>query len=256
MIGRAFGLVKRLLGMDPRMTRGGALDLDFNFIKQFDWGHGATIEDYLLLMGVVANVKPETILEIGTSHGLGCLLMAHAAANTGVDVRVTTVDLDQSGSRKNLGGFPELEKRIDFIESASDEALAKFAREGRRFDFIFVDGAHDYAQARKDWEAARAISDVFALHDSTQFLGVQRLVAEIRQSGEFETFQFLSRPGHLRYSISNALKVQGGVARARIITGLTLVQRRARLDGLERMAHYDEHSKLITGHEPSIHPDL
>jgi predicted O-methyltransferase YrrM len=52
--------------------------LDWRLLKDAEWGWGCFIEDYLFLIGLIADIKPRNILEIGTQSGLGAVIAACA----------------------------------------------------------------------------------------------------------------------------------------------------------------------------------
>jgi hypothetical protein len=217
--------------------------LDLSFLLESDWGRGATLEDYLLLTGIVAHLKPSKILEIGTDRGLGTIILAHAARLFNEDARLISVDIDQRNCRANLKLLPNVESSIEFIEGNSSDVLKDLIGRDERFDLVFIDGAHDYAQAGADWALARRLADRWVLHDTTQFSGLQRLVNEIRAEPEFEVFQFPGLPGHIRTKkLLGLLKQMTEIDRR---TGMTLVQRRSALDDLPRHACYDDQGRFI-----------
>lgn len=202
-----------------------SLNLDFSFLKEadFSWG-GCFFEDYLLLIGLVANLKPRTILEIGTLSGLGTIVLAQAASLFRSDVQVVSIDIDQQDARVNLHLIPNLTSRITFLEGTSNGILPQLAEEGRKFDLVFIDGAHDYAQAKMDWDNTQTLTRMWALHDTTQFTGLQHLIGEIEETGQYEIFQFVSERGHRRHPDMRLEPFR---------TGMTFIQK---LENLEQLA--------------------
>jgi hypothetical protein len=220
---------------------------DLRFLNRAVWGCGAFVEDYLLLVGVIVNLKPERILEVGTDTGLGAVVMAYASGLCASQAAVVTIDVDQSRGRSNLHLVKGIEKRIRFVEGHSDEVLRALAEEGERFDLVFIDGDHSYGQARNDWERSQELASTWVLHDTTQFEGLQRLVAEIRASRDYDLFQFVSAAGHRR---------RPPWTREQFITGMTVVQNRSNLSRLPGQAHQDEGGRLLAGHSDHRHPGL
>jgi len=216
---------------------------DYSYLLKAEWGCGCFAEDYLLLIGIVANLKPQTILEIGTHSGLGAVVLAHAASQWHKDPRVTTVDVTQKLGRSNLHLIPHVDRYIEFIEGHSDNVLRSFHEQGRTFDLVFVDGAHDYYQASQDWVNSQDLTSTWVLHDTTQFTGLQRLVREIRATYRYEVFQFITAPGHRKEK-----KVGETLLHKHFTTGLTLVQQLSNLDVLFRQAHRGDTGKLLPGH--------
>lgn len=212
---------------------------DISSLHKADWGCGCFIEDYILLSGVLVQLRPKKILEIGTNTGLGAVIMAKAASFMGKPAYVTTIDMDQSLGRNNVHLIPNIDRQIAFVEESSNIFLPMLTHCGERFDFIFIDGGHDYEQASKDWKNASTLSDTFAFHDTTQFLGLQQLIQEIRSSGEYDVFQFISPPGH---RFNPELRLED------FSTGITLVQRKPSLADLKSRALRNSKGNVLPGH--------
>lgn len=217
--------------------------LDYSYLSSARWGKGCFAEDYLLLAGIIANLKPRTVLEIGTSVGLGAVVIASVLD----DVQVVTVDPNQSGVDSNINIVPGVRKRIEFVKATSDRAMLGYATKGRRFDLVFIDGDHSRMQASVDWIYSQDITNTWVLHDTTQFTGLQELVRMIRQKNEYDVFQFLSAPGHRK---RRKWKREG------FITGMTIVQKRKRLDILPKQVHRGDDGKLLPGHPETKVPNL
>jgi len=205
------------------------LNLDFSFLKEadFSWG-GCFFEDYLLLIGLVANLKPRAILEIGTLSGLGTLVLAHTASLFRSDVQVVSIDInqDQQSAQNHLHLVPNLNPpKITFIEGSSNGVLPRLVEEGHKFDLVFIDGAHDYAQAKMDWNNTQVLTSVWALHDTTQFTGLQHLIGEIEETGRYEIFQFVSERGH---------RLHPDMRLEPFRTGMTFIQKLENLELLSR----------------------
>lgn len=220
---------------------------DFSFLKKANWGWGCFAEDYMLLIGLVVNLKPKTILEIGTHSGLGAVVLAYAGTRYDQQVKVTTLDSNQSLGRSNLHLVPGIERNIEFIEGASDVILPELGRSGHRFDLVFIDGEHEYTQAHRDWEHTQNLTTTWVLHDTTQFIGLQRLVQEIRDTNQFDVFQCVSAPGHRKHP---------DFVKEDFITGLTLIQHRHNLSVLQLQGHRDEKGYLLPGHDEGTVPNL
>lgn len=217
--------------------------LDYSYLNNARWGKGCFAEDYLLLAAITANLQPRTVLEIGTSVGLGAVVIASVLD----DVHVTTVDPSQAGVNSNINLLPNIRSRIEFVQATSDRAMLEYAAKGRRFDLVFIDGDHSKTQAATDWIYSQDITDTWVLHDTTQFTGLQELVRMIRQSNEYDVFQFLSAPGHRK---RRKWKREGFIA------GMTIVQKRKQLDILDQQVHRGDDGNLLQGHSEDVVPNL
>ena len=213
--------------------------LDFSFLLNANWGWGCFLEDYVLLVGVLAMLRPKKVLEVGTHSGLGAVVLAKAASFLSEPAHVTTIDIDQSKGRSNLHLIDGIEDRITFVEADSNEFLPQLATRGERFDFVFIDGAHDYEQALRDWKNCLPLSDTFAFHDTIQFTGLQQLMREIRFTSDFDVFQFLSPPGH---------RIKPELRKEHFCTGITLVQKKSNLWDIPLHAYRDHYGQLLPGH--------
>ncbi len=131
----------------------------------------ANFERGLVLDRVVELRKPRQILEIGTGRGLGSFAMAAAGRAYGVDLEITTADilplsqpqdyaLEIAGQRQRLRASceeiwkahldPELTRRITPLTGRTTATLPRLVREGRRFDFVFIDAGHDLFSVAHD----------------------------------------------------------------------------------------------------------
>jgi predicted O-methyltransferase YrrM len=131
----------------------------------------ANFERGLLLDRIVELRKPRTVLEIGTGRGLGAFAMAAAARAHGSEIEITTADIipltqpqdyaiEIDGERKRTRAScdeiwrkhldPELVKRITPLTGRTTDTLPRLVREGRRFDFVFIDAGHDLFSVAHD----------------------------------------------------------------------------------------------------------
>ncbi|RMG95418.1 MAG: class I SAM-dependent methyltransferase [Deltaproteobacteria bacterium] len=116
---------------------------------------------------IVRTRAPRRILEVGTHVGASTLAMACALARCGDAGHLTTVDvLDVNaddgpwrrvGSRacpRTLAEDLGVGERIEFVTQPAMEALRAAARDGRRFDLVFLDGDHGAAAVYEEVAAA------------------------------------------------------------------------------------------------------
>jgi len=103
--------------------------------------HTAALQLYQL----VRELKPKTILEIGTNVGVSSAYLSAALNDAGVDGRIITLDASPYRLReaeklhKNLG-FTNIEYRQGYFEDTLDDAIVELGS----IDIAFIDGNHHY----------------------------------------------------------------------------------------------------------------
>jgi predicted O-methyltransferase YrrM len=123
----------------------------------------ANFERGLLLREIVRRRRPQRILELGTGRGLGILCMAHQVRALDYNAELVSVDIIPPDTRQHwpifLDGqystqsrsieeiwsrsFPELKALVTLRTGDTTAVLPALLKEGRKFDFIFVDAGHD-----------------------------------------------------------------------------------------------------------------
>jgi len=102
--------------------------------------------------------KPDRCLEIGMGMGGSTLAVLYALRKLG-NGKLTSIDPHETGrGPQKLNGIGlEMVRRaglsnlLEFIEEPSHLALPRMVAEGRRFDFIFIDGWHSFDYAFVDY---------------------------------------------------------------------------------------------------------
>jgi predicted O-methyltransferase YrrM len=167
--------------------------LDASLIATLDFGggHACTPAEYAFLGALVRLTAPRSIVEIGTSTGIGTLVMAAALLDAGVEApRLTTIDLPLGrttfgdGLARNRAAVsrlaPGVDAVIDWRLGDSHAVLDALVSEGRRADFVFIDGGHSEAIVRGDWIRALALQPrIVVLHDTVHLADVARVVDEL-----------------------------------------------------------------------------
>jgi len=97
-------------------------------------------EEYDVLRSLVALMRPSRVLEIGTADGRGTRVLADATPPGG---SVYTVDIEDKRAPQNKTA-PGSGVEIRFLLGDSRSVLERLAREGLRFDLVFIDGCHLY----------------------------------------------------------------------------------------------------------------
>lgn len=134
------------------------------------------------------------ILEIGSYLGASTCFLA--AGLRGPRARIVCVDTWQNetmpeGTRDTLAEFKRnvasVEQKLRIIRKRSSEVIPEEL--GGRFDLVFLDGDHSYAQTRQDFHLIAPLvneSGVIAFHDSLFFEGVSRVIGEALASGNWQ----------------------------------------------------------------------
>ena len=200
------------------------------------FGEGCLVEEYLFLRGLALLLQPERILEVGTSCGVGGLMLLDGASAFGRKASLTTIDVTlHDAFEANLAQFSHLQDRIERAVTGSDAALAALARERRRFDLVFLDGDHSAEQVAREWHGIQPLADMYILHDTDQMPGCRELVAGIRKTGVFDVLSLSYPQGHQVFqSASSWKRTYVGIYHQEQLSwttgergpGLTLIRRR------------------------------
>ncbi|PCJ83528.1 MAG: SAM-dependent methyltransferase [Flavobacteriales bacterium] len=128
--------------------------------------HAAIKPKYGQLLFRLANrFKPNTILELGTSLGIGTMYLASTDKNT----KVVTMECCPNTSVVAQNNFKKLNlKNIELIRGNLDETLAMVLEKVNQLDFAFFDGNHQKKPTQNYFEQclAKAHNDsVFVFDD-------------------------------------------------------------------------------------------
>lgn len=145
------------------------------------------------LVDRVAELDARAVLEIGTAHGGTLFALTQAAAD---DAILVSVDLPREGYRRTRAplyrSFARERQKVRLVRADShrDETVAavRSALDGRRVDFLLIDGDHSYEGVRRDFELyAPLVRDggLIAFHDIVEgppenVGGVPRFWREVR----------------------------------------------------------------------------
>lgn len=158
-------------------------------------------EEILGLLEILKEKKPKVAIEIGTANGGTLFLFCRVAYKD-----ATIVSIDLPGGRFG-GGYswwripmykafklPEQELHLIRADSHSQETLAKVKSilDGKKADFLFIDGDHSYEGVKQDFEMYSplvkdggivAFHDIVVVHPVETGCEVNRLWDEIKQGG-------------------------------------------------------------------------
>jgi cephalosporin hydroxylase len=175
----------------------------------------------------VRDLRPRTVLEIGTNYGGTLLLFCRAAAPD-----ATLISLDLPGGRFG-GGYPLSRVpyyrafasrgqrlrllRCDSHDPGTVAAVQRLLR-GRPLDFLFIDGDHSYLGVKQDFQVFAPLvraGGLIALHDvvpAPQEIGgeVPRFWAEVKARQATE--ELIEHPDQQMMGIGLLRVPPGGVA--------------------------------------------
>lgn len=204
-----------------RLKRVGDLSPDeaLAFARSFRWWRGTNIaptqqdEEILGLLRRLAERPPRTVVEIGTDTGGTLFLWTRVAAP---DALLVAVDNQPIGALRTWSawsivrrGFARARQRIKLLipRDSQNPATVEEARRllnGRRVDFLFIDGDHEYDGVKRDfelWSPLVAPGGLIAFHDvnESHWPGVIRLWNELKP--RHETIEFVADDPPGRYGI-------------------------------------------------------
>lgn len=167
-------------------------------------------EELQPVLDLYRETKPLRVLEIGTAAG-GTLY--HWLQNARECAVVVSVDLDMSQITQDVADTWALsDARCVLIQG---DTAAPWTRDLVKlhapFDWVFIDGCHEYEAARSDWENFRPMCAPGAyvlFHDialqrsygNGRVAGVRQLWRELQAEG-FWTREFRAAPGLTEYGI-------------------------------------------------------
>jgi predicted O-methyltransferase YrrM len=119
-------------------------------LKTRPW-FGKTIPGYLrredgLKLYEMAYYSPVDILELGSYQGLSTSILARAIRSSADRKRIHTVDLNPEYVRDTMRNLwtQGLQRRVSAYCDDAAAALRRFASQGKKFGFVFIDHAHTY----------------------------------------------------------------------------------------------------------------
>jgi predicted O-methyltransferase YrrM len=117
-------------------------------------------EDSLKLYEM-AYYAPVDILELGSYHGLSTSILGRATRNSANRKRIHTVDIDPANVRATMENLRAqgLHRRVTAYCDDGVAAVRRFASEGKKFGFVFIDHAHTYEAV---YEVCRELERVTA----------------------------------------------------------------------------------------------
>jgi cephalosporin hydroxylase len=179
----------------------------FDFIRTFDYGSHKPMQDpteAIAMMEAVEEMRPRTVLEIGTAWGGTLFLLSRAAAS---DALLISVDLPGGKFGGELVKFHSIRRwilkrivlpgqalRFVRADSHKEETLKTVKRllKARPLEILFIDADHSYDGVKRDFEMYSplvAAGGLVIFHDIADFgpgYGVKRFWEEVKTGHRFE----------------------------------------------------------------------
>ncbi len=144
------------------------------------------------LYRLLRHLKPRSVLEIGTQCGYSALIMALAFRDNEETIDIVCVDpFLPTGDNDGLSTFnywydaiykSGFKPGIQLLLGTSEAILPYI---NKQFDFVFVDGSHEYEHVRQDCLLALNLlkpGGYFLVHDYIIYESVKRAADEVIQS--------------------------------------------------------------------------
>lgn len=178
----------------------------FEFVEELPIESSAWSGHYFFAYDLIANTKPELIVELGTHKGNSLFSFAQAIKDFNLDTELHAIDAWQGDEHS---GYYGEEVYQTFLKIAGkyygdikltphrkffDEAIDKF--DDNSIDILHIDGLHTYEAVKHDFEnwipKVKQESGIIILHDvleKTGDFGVYKLWEEIKKAYTTITFQ-------------------------------------------------------------------
>lgn len=137
---------------------------------------------------LITGLKPKTSLEIGCAEGLSSLVICECI---GSDAQHTILDPNQTTEWKSYGitnlknaGF----NNFSLIEERSEFALPQLLKEGKKYDFVFVDGWHTFDHVLVEFFYINNLLNVGGIvaFDDTSLQGINKVMRYISHYPNYE----------------------------------------------------------------------
>ncbi len=145
-----------------------ACEPEYIHVGRSDVPSGMPLSERLALFGVVQALAPRASLEIGSWCGASLVFIAYASQRTvAVDARIAIEGIDDSlAICREFCEKCGVAERIEHVAMTSDRF---FETCDGTFDFIHIDGNHEYEYAKRDLQNSLKRLDpggVVAMHDA------------------------------------------------------------------------------------------
>lgn len=205
-------------------------NVEFNEIVKLPYSINAVIrsdfpgfkEDYLTVHSLIRKYKPKTIMEIGTSSGLGTKVICNAMGikrfgKNKKDVKVYSIDVPvgtdpkiiypqgEDGHPKEPGVYCKLPFTQIFGNSHDFDFSPYYPIEG-----WFIDGKHDYKYAKNDTSLALKSNPIIIIwHDADIEEVGKAIIEKMEAHREYDLFRVAGT--RIAYAISSSHEIENEV---------------------------------------------
>jgi len=175
------------------------LDVKSIYSASSSWWEHVPVAHWL-----VANIKPSTIVELGTHYGVSFFAFCEAAQQYNLDTFVYAIDTWKGDTQAGLYGEEVYQKvkthqtqyfrqRSEMIRSTFDNASEQFGE--CSIDMLHIDGLHSYDAVLNDynkWNLKVKEGGTILFHDwnvHEEGFGVWKFWSELKLSGEYQCIE-------------------------------------------------------------------
>ena len=197
-------------GLDAPSTK--ALNQEYQPMRKFSKYPRQDADEFERFCQFVRELKPESLLEVGSDHGCSLLRLCEASMPT--LKRVEVIDLHDGpwgtpdGKDDLVACIDHLRARglgvtIHWLDSCSEEA-GHLADAMEPFDFIFIDANHSLSAVQKDfarfypklrsggWIAFHDVNGKASFKSKGRTMGVQIFWKELKESAAYQTMEIIN----------------------------------------------------------------
>lgn len=136
------------------------------------------------LYRLMRHLRPSSVLEIGTQEGASAVAMGHAFQTNNMPLDLTCIDPflptgDNNGLQSLEAWYEnvranDLSGQIQLFVTTSERVMPMLKK---KFDFVLIDGSHEYDHVKLDWQLALLALNVGGYvvgHDYVYYESVRR----------------------------------------------------------------------------------
>jgi predicted O-methyltransferase YrrM len=118
-------------------------------------GASHSYEARSMMLSLFQVLRPRSVIETGTNHGLTSAFMWKLGEAIGAKPRVMTFDVSASTLAPQVWQKLGAAEEIVFVKGDSGQMISQVCKQEQ--DFVLIDGDHSYAGAERDWMAIKGL---------------------------------------------------------------------------------------------------